>query len=80
MYTPVFYVGKGVIERRLLNHWEKKDYSAEALVYWSFLEMPNRQAKYVEQLLLDLYKFPSNRSENRGRGLLCAHYNQNEVD
>jgi hypothetical protein len=74
------YVGKGMIEQRLLQHWKDKDFSEEMLVYWTSLEMPNRQAKYVEQLLLDLYKFPHNKSENEGRGLLCAHFEQVEVD
>lgn len=79
-HMRALYVGKGMIEQRLLQHWKDKDFSEEMLVYWTSLEMPNRQAKYVEQLLLDLYKFPHNKSENKGRGLLCAHFEQVEVD
>jgi predicted component of type VI protein secretion system len=62
------------------DHWKKKDFSEEMLVYWTYLEMPNRQAKYVEQLLLDLFKIPFNKSESRGTQTLCAYLTQNEVD
>lgn len=79
-HLRALYVGKGHIERRLLSHWKNKDYSAEMLVYWTYLEMPNRQAKYCEQLLLDTFKVHSNKAENSGRELLCAHLSQEEVD
>lgn len=79
-HMRALYVGKGYVERRLLKHWEEKDFSEELLVYWSFAEMPNRQAKYCEQLLLDLYDFPFNTSENPGCDTLCAHFTQVEVD
>jgi hypothetical protein len=74
------YVGKGDIGKRLLDHWNRKDFSEELLVYWTYLELKNRQAKYYEQLLLDLDRFPFNKAENNGRGLLCAHFNRVEVD
>ena len=74
------YVGKGNIPLRLIDHWKKKDFSGEMLVYWTYLEMPNRQAKYVEQLILDLFKIPFNKSESRGARTLCAYLTQNEVD
>lgn len=74
------YVGKGHIGKRLLSHWKNKDFSEEMLVYWSFLELPNRQAKYCEQLLLDSYHVPLNKAEMTGTLSLCAHYTQTEVD
>ncbi len=74
------YVGKGNIKARLIDHWKMKDFADEMLVYWTFLEMPNRQAKYVEQLLLDLYKFPYNKSESHGALTLCTHLPQSELD
>lgn len=74
------YVGKGIIPLRLFDHWNKKDFSEEMLVYWTYLEMPNRHAKYVEQLLLDLFAIPFNKSESRGRQTLCAYLTQYEVD
>ncbi len=74
------YVGKGHIERRLLDHWKRKDFSGEQLVYWTYVGMPNRQAKYYEQLLLDTYNFPFNSAENHGTERLCAYLSQTEVD
>jgi hypothetical protein len=74
------YVGKGFIQKRLVDHWKSKNFSEEMIVYFSYLSMENRQAKYYEQLLLDLYSFPHNNSENSGKGLLCAHFTQFEVD
>ena len=79
-HLKALYVGKGHIERRLLKHWEEKDFSEELLVYWTYVEMTNRQAKYCEQLLLDIYDLPFNKSENPGRMKLCAHLTQFEVD
>lgn len=79
-HLRALYVGKGHVERRLLNHWKNKDYSDEMLVYFTFLEMPNRQAKYCEQLLLDTFKVYSNRAENPGTQRLCTHFTQCEVD
>jgi hypothetical protein len=75
------YVGKGRIGARLFARWRDKDFSAQdGLVYWTYVEMLNRQAKYIEQLLLDLYAFPMNKSEMRGKDPLCAHLTQSEVD
>lgn len=79
-HMRALYVGKGYVQRRLLKHWQEKDFSEELLVYWTFIEMPNRQAKFCEQLLLDLYRFPFNRSENPGCHTLCANMTQEEVD
>lgn len=73
------YVGKGRIMRRLYRHWVSKDFPSE-LVYWTFLELPNRKAKYVEQLFLDLFRFSLNKAENRGGEKLCAYFTQEEVD
>lgn len=79
-HMRALYVGKGRIGKRLLDHWKKKDFSEEMLVYWTFLEIPNRQAKYCEQLLLDTYCVPLNKAESTGELLLCAHFTQAEVD
>ena len=79
-HMRALYVGKGQIGKRLLTHWKGKDFSEEMLVYWTFLEMPNRQAKYCEQLLLDTYRVPLNKAESTGELLLCAHFTQTEVD
>lgn len=79
-HMRALYVGKGYIEKRLFEHWKAKDFSNEMLVYWTFVEMTNRQAKYYEQLLLDIYDLPLNRSENPGVEKLCAHFTQEEVD
>jgi hypothetical protein len=79
-HMRALYVGKGQIGRRLLSHWKNKDFSEEMLVYWTFLELPNRLAKYYEQLMLDVYKTPLNVAEVTGKLTLCAHFTQSEVD
>jgi hypothetical protein len=79
-HMKALYVGKGSIKKRLVDHWKRKDFSEELLVYWTFLELPNREAKYCEQLLLDTYCVPRNTAESRGKLLLCAHLTQSEVD
>lgn len=79
-HMRALYVGKGPFYQRFYDHCRNKDLSAEMLVYWTFCAMPNRQAKYVEQLLLDLYRFPFNAAENTGTGTLCGHLTQVEVD
>jgi hypothetical protein len=66
-----FYVGKGTgsgsIGQRLYSHWEKKDFAPHQRVYFSYVEMLNRHAKYYEQLFLDTHRFPGNRAETSGR-------------
>ncbi len=79
-HMRALYVGKGQVGKRLLSHWKCKDFSEEMLVYWTFLEIPNRQAKYCEQLLLDTYRVPLNKAETTGELLFCAHFSQSEVD
>ena len=79
-HMRALYVGKGKIGKRLLTHWKQKDFSEEMLVYWTFIALPNRQAKYCEQLLLDVYKIPRNKYEATGTLALCAHLTQGEVD
>lgn len=74
------YVGKGRFYPRMYDHWRTKDFSREQSVYWTLVEMPNRQAKYVEQLLLDLFDFPFNKAECRGMSRLCMHLSPEEVD
>jgi hypothetical protein len=50
----------------------KRKASEEMLVYWTYLEMPNRQAKYVEQLSSTSSRFLST-SVNRVAHRLYAH-------
>lgn len=79
-HMKALYVGKGNIGIRLRDHWKRKDFSDELLIYFTYFVMPNRLAKYVEQLLLDVYDFPLNKTENSGKKSLCEHFTQNEVD
>ncbi|MBD1208922.1 MAG: hypothetical protein H9535_10850 [Ignavibacteria bacterium] len=79
-HMKCLYVGKGLVLRRIINHFLVKDFSAEMLVYFTYLEMPNRQAKYVEQLILDIYNIPHNHSEKTGTEKLCMYFTQTEVD
>lgn len=79
-HMRALYVGKGDFRQRLKRHWQGKDTSSEMIVYYSFVTLPNRAAKYVEQLLLDIYAFPLNVAENRGTKRLCAHFEQGDVD
>lgn len=74
------YVGKGAFDARKLDHWATKPTADIQLVYFSYLDLPNRISKYVEQLLLDIYNLPLNVSENRGTTRLCTHFTQCEVD
>jgi hypothetical protein len=79
-HMKALYVGKGAINARLISHLRDKDFSEEVLVYFSYLSLPNRQAKYVEQLILDVYDIPHNNSENTGNKRLCAYWDQSQVD
>lgn len=74
------YVGKGKVNARLRSHWAQKDFSEELLVYFSFFACSNRQAKYLEQLFLDLYNLPNNVAENKGVLPFCQHWRQEDVD
>lgn len=79
-HMRALYVGKGKIFVRLASHWQNKDFSNEMIVYYTYIEMPNRHAKFTEQLLLDTFDFPFNKAENRGKERLCAYFSQVEVD
>jgi hypothetical protein len=79
-HMSALYIGKGAIPFRLRSHWQFKSFAEQQLVYWTYVELPNRQAKYVEQLLLDTYSIPFNVSENPGTHRLCAYFSQSEVD
>ena len=79
-HMKALYVGKGRFSARMRRHWEKQPTEEQQLIYFTFAELPNRIAKYAEQLILDLYDLPLNRSEKRGRATLCAHFSQSEVD
>ena len=79
-HMRALYVGKGSIPRRLQKHWAEKPTEEQMLVYFTYAVLPNRMAKYVEQLILDTYNLPFNKSENRGKLTLCAYFDQGEVD
>lgn len=79
-HMKCLYVGKGHILRRIINHFKTKDFSGEMLVYFTYFTMPNRQSKYVEQLILDNYNIPHNSYEKKGSKNLCMYFTQNEVD
>lgn len=79
-HMRALYVGKGALDARILDHWARKQTADIQLIYFSYLDLPNRIAKYVEQLLLDIYDLPLNVSENRGKAKLCSHLSQSEVD
>ena len=74
------YVGMGNIAARFRDHWDRKDFSEELFVYFTYVEMSNRLSKYFEQVLLDLYHFPLNKSENTGCKVLYQHFAQSDVD
>lgn len=74
------YVGKGNLLSRIKNHWREKPTGELLLIYFTFVEMPNRLAKYAEQLILDCYNLPMNHSENPGTRILCTHFEQGQVD
>ena len=74
------YVGKGSAAKRIADHWLKKNFDTEGLVYFTFFRCENRVAKYIEQLVLDIYDVPFNKYEKRGRKKLCGYFTQNEVD
>jgi len=79
-HMRALYVGKGAFHARMLDHWASKPTADIQLIYFSYLNLPNRIAKYVEQLLLDIYDLPLNVSENSGKATLCAHFTQTEID
>ncbi|HAS6055643.1 hypothetical protein BST50_05340 [Vibrio vulnificus] len=79
-HMTCLYVGKGYVNSRLRSHWKKKNFSDEMLIYFSYFPCTNRQAKYIEQLLLDLYDLPLNKAENEGQLILCQHWTQWDVD
>lgn len=79
-HMKCLYVGKGYIKNRIIEHFKKKNFSEEMLVYFTYLQLPNRKAKYLEQLILDIFNIPNNTSENSGKEKLCRYFNQSEVD
>ena len=79
-HMRALYVGKGSIPQRLQRHWANQPTEEQMLIYFSYVVLPNRIAKYAEQLILDCYNLPFNRAENPGIATLCAHFDQGEVD
>jgi hypothetical protein len=78
--ATALYVGKGRVKKRIFEHAKNKGFTEGRIVYFTFVNISNRKAKYVEQLLLDLYDFPLNKSENRGSESFCAYITQRESD
>ncbi len=74
------YVGKGSAAKRIAAHWSNKELETEGLVYFTFFKCQNRIAKYLEQLILDVYDVPFNKNEKKGKKKLCGYFTQNEVD
>lgn len=74
------YIGKGNIFKRLQEHFKHKDFSEEMLVYFTYYELENRKAKYIEQLFLDFFDIKHNKAENIGTNELIMYFTQDEVD
>lgn len=74
------YIGKGNLNKRIISHFERKNFSEELLVYFTFIKLKNRKTKYVEQLLLDIYNIPYNKNGNSGTKILYEFFSQTEVD
>lgn len=79
-HCKALYVGKGAVKARIWEHSKTKRFYGDAITYFTFLLMENRKAKYIEQLILDLYEVPLNKAENPGADLLCAYIDQSEAD
>jgi hypothetical protein len=79
-HMKCLYVGKGQIKNRITRHFYSKDFSENMLVYFTYYDLPNRLSKYYEQLILDIFNVPFNKSENKGLNNLCMYFTQNEVD
>lgn len=70
------YVGKGEAFTRIIDdHLNNKleEFGAYS-IYVSFYECENRFAKYYEQLFLDVFKIPLNKSESTGNIELWAYW------
>jgi len=70
------YVGKGEVFTRIIDdHLNSKleEFGASS-IHVSFFQCKNRFAKYYEQLFLDLFKIPLNKSESRGDIELWAYW------
>lgn len=74
------YVGKGKFSARLRNHWHRKYFHEQMIIHFSYFPCPNRQSKYIEQLLLDTYSFSENRIENLGSMVLNQYWQQFDID
>ena len=74
------YIGKGNILNRIKNHYENKDFKDYGLIYFTYFEIINRHAKYIEQLHLDFYDIPYNKQEKKGEKKLRIFLTQIEVD
>lgn len=75
-HMQALYVGKSGsnVERRLVKHRVEKSVSdTDLATYVSIWPCSNRIAKYIEQLMLDIYDFPLNGDEDNGTRRLCHH-------
>jgi hypothetical protein len=68
---------KAVEKRRADDRKRKRERFCAHEPYWiSFFDCENRIAKYVEQLFLDIYRFPVNTNENSGVEELWASWGE----
>lgn len=74
-HLRAYYVGRSgsSIATRLKRHQTSKQVNEVLTTEVSVWQGPSRLAKYLEQLLLDLYRFPLNGNEMRGMHALCHH-------
>lgn len=79
-HCSALYVGKGAIQTRLISHSKCKRPNESDITYFSYFPTSNRTAKYIEQLILDIYHLPLNENENTGQDALCAYIDQSEAD
>jgi hypothetical protein len=79
-HCKALYVGKGAVKARIWEHSRTKRFSEDEVTYFTFVFMDNRKAKYIEQVVLDLFDLPLNKAENSGKDRLCSYLDQGEVD
>ena len=69
------YVGKGPPTTRVPTHIKTK-WPHNKTLYVTFQSCKNRLAKYYEQLFLDIFHFNFNVSENKGKKILYAVWDE----
>jgi hypothetical protein len=76
------YVGKAgrSVLTRLIHAYKTRGLGGDSIIEITAWLGPNRQAKYLEQLLLDSFAFSANKSENSGTRTLRAPVGPGEWD